>query len=145
MEQGLSSHLWISTLRHMLLVIMTMYKVLKFYKERISSLYLQVLDTSGAQLIKKCGSTVPSKIISSGNKLIVKFHSDSSVTLKGFRATWKTVTATEGGNIKSPNYPSNYPDNKVQVKFSQIQGSFPVVSHENNSRFTTFKIFSLSS
>ena len=76
----------------------------------------KVLDTKGAQLIKKCGSTLPSKIISSGNKLTVKFHSDSSVTFKGFRATWKTVTSTEGGNIKSPNYPSNYPDNKVQVK-----------------------------
>ena len=25
------------------------------------------------------------------------------------------MTSTEGGSIKSPNFPSNYPDNKVQV------------------------------
>jgi len=77
--------------------------------------YVQVLDTDNSQLIKKCGSTIPDKIISSGNKLTVKFHSDSSVNAKGFRATWKLVTAQEGGSIKSEGYPSNYPINKEQV------------------------------
>merc|ERR1712227_846269 len=62
--------------------------------------YVQVLDTSGAQLIKKCGSTVPSVIMSSGNRLTVKFHSDSSVTLKGFRATWMEIGGSGGWKKK---------------------------------------------
>ena len=77
---------------------------------------ISVVDTDNRGLIKKCGSVKPSKLISSGNKLTVKFHSDYSVNKKGFKAIWKQVTATEGGSIKSENYPQNYPDNKVQVK-----------------------------
>ena len=76
---------------------------------------IKVLDTDNNELIKKCGTTKPNKLISSGNKLTVKFHSDYSVNKKGFKATWKQVTATEGGSIKSENYPQNYPDNKMQV------------------------------
>ena len=54
---------------------------------------------------------------SSGNKLTVRFRSDSSVVRRGFKATWRKVAAagTEGGTIKSENFPSNYPDNKDQV------------------------------
>ena len=76
-----------------------------------------VLDTDGSELFKKCGSDAPPKVTSSGSKLTVRFRSDSSVVRRGFKATWRKVAAagTEGGTIKSENFPSNYPDNKDQV------------------------------
>ena len=74
-----------------------------------------MLDSDDRQMIKKCGSTKPDKIVSSSNSLKVKFHSDSSVVMKGFRATWKQVTASSGGNIKTPNYPNSYPTNQDKV------------------------------
>ena len=56
------------------------------------------------------------EITSTGNKLFVKFKSDGSVNLKGFRATWNEVTASSvssnpasSGDVTSPNYPNNYP------------------------------------
>ena len=100
----------------MQIVPMTLCKViLQFVGYKYFCLSL-VLDTDNSQLIKKCGINTPPKIISSGNKLTVKFHSDSSVTKKGFKANWKVVTETEGGSIKSEGFPNNYPNDKEQVK-----------------------------
>ncbi|XP_053675116.1 cubilin homolog [Anopheles nili] len=57
-------------------------------------------------------------VVSNGPQLYVKFYSDSSLTYKGFRATYRTITSQCGGKISlhkgtisSPNYPSNYPSN----------------------------------
>ena len=74
-----------------------------------------MLDSDQRQLMKKCGSSKPDKIISSSNTMTVKFHSDTSVTMKGFKATWKQVSTTAGGTIKTPNYPSPYPSNQDKV------------------------------
>ena len=74
-----------------------------------------MLDSDQRQLVKKCGSSKPDKIISSANSLTVKFHSDSSVVKKGFKATWKQVAATSGGTIKTPNYPSPYSASQDKV------------------------------
>ena len=49
------------------------------------------MDTDSSQLIKNCGSNIPAKITSTGNKLTVNFKSDASITLKGFKATWNEV------------------------------------------------------
>jgi len=73
--------------------------------------YVQVLDSDGSQLIKKCGSTKPTNVVSKGNTMTVKFHSDSEVPAKGFHATWKKIATTESGTIKSPNYPKSYGEN----------------------------------
>ena len=81
----------------------------------VMTVCLSVLDSDERQMIKKCGSTKPDKIVSSSNSLKVKFHSDSSVVMKGFRATWKQVTASSGGNIKTPGYPNSYPTNQDKV------------------------------
>ena len=70
--------------------------------------YVQVLDSDGKQLIKKCGSTKPNNVVSSSNVMTVKFHSDDSVNAKGFSATWKKVATSDSGIIKSPNYPNAY-------------------------------------
>ena len=73
-----------------------------------------MLNTDNSQLVKACGTTKPTVLKSSGNKMTVVFHSDGSVVHKGFSATWKAVEAAAvptSGEIKSPNYPENYPDN----------------------------------
>ena len=57
-------------------------------------------STSGE--IKKCGSSKPDKMISSSNTITVKFHGNTSVTMKGFKETWKQVSATARGIIKTP-------------------------------------------
>ena len=72
--------------------------------------FILVTDTDCNELFRTCGFNIPAKIISSGNKLIVKFKSDEFSNFKGFRATWKEVTETSR-EIASPNYPDNYPDN----------------------------------
>jgi len=96
--------------------------------------YVQVLDSDGSQLIKKCGSTKPANVVSSGNTMTVKFHSDSYISAKGFSATWKMVATSDSGIIKSPNYPKSYPEStdktytlsvadgsKVQLTFTDFQ------------------------
>ena len=84
---------------------------MKFHEDLI---LIQVLNTDNSQLVKACGTTKPAVLKSSGNKMTVIFHSDGSVVHKGFSATWKAVEAAAlptSGEIKSPNYPANYPDN----------------------------------
>merc|ERR1712025_41598 len=105
--------------------------------------YVQVLDSDGKQLIKKCGSTKPAKVVSTGNTMTVKFHSDETVTAKGFSATWKKVSATESGTIQSPNYPKSYSENtdktydltvaegsKIKLTFTDFD-----VEHEDNCSY----------
>ena len=41
-----------------------------------------VLDTDNTELLKKCGTGLPGKIVSKGNKLTVKFKTDYSVGAK---------------------------------------------------------------
>ena len=74
-----------------------------------------MLDTDNSQLAKACGTTKPAVLKSMGNKMTVVFHSDYSEVYKGFSATWKAVEADAmpaSGEIMSPNYPENYPDNQ---------------------------------
>ena len=75
--------------------------------------YVQVLDTDGSQVLETCGTQLPDQLTSSGNKMTVVFHSDHSVTFKGFSADWTLVeppASLTSGEIISPNYPENYPD-----------------------------------
>ena len=94
-----------------------------------------VLDSDDRQMIKKCGSTKPDKIVSSSNSLKVKFHSDSSVTKKGFRATWRQVTASSGGNIKTPNYPNSYPTNQDKVSICYCYYCYHSIVRRGHWRF----------
>ena len=51
-------------------------------------------DGSGSVLLDKtCGSKVPSKIVSTSNKVEILFHSDYSVTAQGFKITWKVIAS----------------------------------------------------
>ncbi|XP_074549445.1 cubilin [Halichoeres trimaculatus] len=65
-----------------------------------------------------CGSEVPHPVTSFSNSLVVNFVSDSSVSKKGFRATYSASTSSCGGDLvmesgafNSPNYPDAYPPN----------------------------------
>ena len=56
---------------------------------------MTVLDGDGSILLAKtCGTNKPAKISSKTNVANIKFHSDTSVNAKGFRAEWKAVTKT---------------------------------------------------
>merc|ERR1712098_883180 len=69
---------------------------------------------------KECNNEVPSPITSSGNMMSVIFFSDYSVNMKGFSANWKMVepsAAVTYGEVKSPNYPQNYPNNLKSMEY----------------------------
>ena len=95
--------------------------------------YVSVVDTDGTtQLAKLCGDSIPSAIKSSGNKLTVVFHSDQSVTKKGFEASWIKVSGVSSGVVTSPGYPSSYPNSQEQVKTISVpQGAKIELYFEN--------------
>ena len=51
--------------------------------------YVEISD--GKVVEKYCGSDKPNPIKSSGNTMNVTFHSDYSVSRRGFNATWEAV------------------------------------------------------
>ncbi|KAK2530689.1 deleted in malignant brain tumors 1 protein [Columba guinea] len=64
---------------------------------------------------------------SSGQQLTVLFYSDSSVTKRGFQASYNSVTDSCGGllqglsgTLQSPGYPNTYPNNARCVWFIQL-------------------------
>ena len=51
--------------------------------------FVMVMDSDGTtEFGKFCEKKIPSPIVSTGNKLTVVFHSDTTVTRKGFKAIW---------------------------------------------------------
>merc|ERR1711934_157061 len=54
--------------------------------------YVEILESNGKG-VKLCGDDVRSgqKFHSEGKEMTVRFHSDESITKKGFKATWKEV------------------------------------------------------
>merc|ERR1719237_1573553 len=54
--------------------------------------YVEILESNGKG-VKLCGDDVRSgqKFHSEGKEMTVRFHSDESITEKGFKATWKEV------------------------------------------------------
>ena len=83
--------------------------------------YVEILDSDESLLLVACGNEIPAPIRSTGNMMLILFHSDNSVTGKGFSANYKLVEPEERiltGEIKSPNYPENYPDNLNRQQYS---------------------------
>ena len=90
--------------------------IVDFHLERQSLCsydFLQILDTSGKEIGKFCGKKIPPRIISSGNKMTVIFHSDDGSAHKGFKANWKETT--DSRSIWSDNFPENYFNNDKKV------------------------------
>jgi cubilin len=76
--------------------------------------WVEVVDGDGTMLMTKTcgrGSKVPPNVVSRTHKMIVKFHSDDNQEFPGFLAVWKKLPMPVSGEIASPNYPENYPDN----------------------------------
>ncbi|XP_056413289.1 ovochymase-2-like [Hyla sarda] len=81
-----------------------------------------------------CGFFKPPVIISSSNKLFLKFSTDKMITDRGFEVKWEEVQpddieeiqscgggfTEESGVIKSPNWPNNYAPNKLCVWHLQV-------------------------
>ena len=66
-------------------VDMTMYKVdisIIFYFFYFLICLFLVLDTDNTELLKKCGTGLPDKLVSKGNTLTVNFKTDYSVGAK---------------------------------------------------------------
>ncbi|GFS02438.1 Tolloid-like protein 1, partial [Elysia marginata] len=91
-----------------------------FRLESCPSDYLIVRDgsSSSSSLIGRlCGSYTPRPIVASGNVMYLQFYTDGSVTYRGFSASYYGVPVCgsspsgTSGTVRSPNYPSNYPNN----------------------------------
>ncbi|XP_075705835.1 ovochymase-2-like [Rhinoderma darwinii] len=81
-----------------------------------------------------CGFLKPPVIISSSNKLFLKFSTDKLLTDRGFEVKWEEVhpddieeiqscgggSTEETGVIKSPNWPNNYAPNRLCVWHLQV-------------------------
>ncbi|XP_021357124.1 cubilin-like [Mizuhopecten yessoensis] len=93
----------------------------EFILEGSSSCYLDYVKVfdgptmNNTLLMTHCGSSLPSppSYRSSANQMLVRMRTDSSVSRKGFNATYVTgcggtLTAEQDGEIMSPNYPGNY-------------------------------------
>uniref|UniRef100_A0AAQ4PGY7 Cubilin n=1 Tax=Gasterosteus aculeatus aculeatus TaxID=481459 RepID=A0AAQ4PGY7_GASAC len=76
---------------------------------------------------KYCGSSLPAPLLSSSNSLWIRFRSDSSVSLAGFRAVYSVVCGgvlSGAGQLGSPYHPDPYPHNKVcEWVINQPEGS----------------------
>ncbi|VVC99646.1 unnamed protein product [Leptidea sinapis] len=64
-----------------------------------------------------CGKTVPKTFVSTSNSLFLRFESDHSISLQGFKITYealchKTIFG-DSGIVKSPGYPFGYPKNTL--------------------------------
>ena len=71
------------------------------------------MDSDGTLLKKLCG-TDSWNFQSSGNMMMISFHSDYFVAKRGFKASWRKIEG-RGGNIISPNHPHRYPNNFENV------------------------------
>lgn len=84
--------------------------------------YVEVYDNGTAQtgtlLGRYCGRSVPPSVTSTDNMLALLFVTDSSIAVEGFSVSYISINATTDcseiltdptGELKSPNYPANYP------------------------------------
>ncbi|XP_029722333.2 cubilin homolog isoform X1 [Aedes albopictus] len=87
--------------------------------------FVEIYDNSSVSnplVGRYCGTTKPPALTSSGNVVTIRFKSDSSSSKDGFSLSFlfRDVSKLCDGNfftstgvIKSPNYPQEYPSNKI--------------------------------
>ncbi|BFZ22426.1 hypothetical protein BsWGS_25465 [Bradybaena similaris] len=66
--------------------------------------------------IPLCGTNLPGTVFSTGNFMLARFLTDSSVTHAGFKAKYSIATCggritSDNGKITSPNFPADYSNN----------------------------------
>ncbi|CAL1576609.1 unnamed protein product [Knipowitschia caucasica] len=89
-----------------------------------------------------CGTELPHPVTSFSNAMVVTLLTDSSVSGKGFRATYSASTSSCGGDMlmetgafNSPNYPDPYPPN--------VECVWTIRSSPGNRLQLSFSMFSL--
>eukprot|EP00794_Sanderia_malayensis_P003246 gene3246-3727_t len=110
--------------------------------------YVELRDggsVSSPSLGRFCGSSLPNirRYVSSGSQLVIKLRSDTSITGRGFTASWKIGCGkayfSASGTILSPRFPSSYPPNRdciytIQIpERKQIQVDFNVFGLASSS------------
>lgn len=99
-------------------------------------------DATAPKLVEMCHTDHPVTFTSTGNKLFIKFHADSSHQGSGFEATYRSVDIQCGGRFTAPtgvihstNYPNNYPATQNCEWLIQVP-----VNHLVNLTFSDFDI-----
>ncbi|KAG7527098.1 cubilin [Solea senegalensis] len=95
------------------------------YHDNCNYDYVEVYDNgtvqTGTKIGRYCGRSVPPSITSTDNLLTLLFVTDSSLAKEGFSASYVSIDASTDcgetftsptGSLSSPNYPSNYPNNR---------------------------------
>lgn len=91
------------------------------------------LSQNSPKLAEICYSDKPVIYTSSGNQMLVKFHSEVTYAGRGFNATYRSVPIECGGKftmdsglIRSTNYPLNYPRNQNCEWLLQVDSNYVV-------------------
>ena len=64
-----------------------------------ASCYYDYVEVSTGSITQEfCGNTLPAPITSTGGSMTIRFHTDSSVTGRGFRAVYTQITGCDGGD-----------------------------------------------
>ncbi|XP_039305004.1 cubilin isoform X2 [Solenopsis invicta] len=110
---------WLIEVDHTHSVELTLHDVNTEKRKGCSSDNVQVFEGENADapsMVKLCYTEKPVTYTSSGNKMFIKFHSDSVYANRGFNASYKSVPIQCGGKfttvsgiIHSTDYPQNYP------------------------------------
>ncbi|XP_045623432.1 cubilin [Procambarus clarkii] len=81
--------------------------------------YLAIRDggsEDSPEISRSCGVNIPLPVLSTGNQLHVTFHSDHSISGRGFTASYQVACGGEYGGttglIRSPYHPRAYPHNR---------------------------------
>ncbi|KAL8573023.1 hypothetical protein ACOMHN_010453 [Nucella lapillus] len=92
-------------------------------------------DDTGPQLTKLCHSQTTAQVTqSTGNVIFVRMRTDSSVSGRGFSASWTQIPggcggtySTRNGIVMSKNYPSNYPHNTQCEWLISLPVNHPII------------------
>ncbi|XP_076088249.1 bone morphogenetic protein 1-like isoform X2 [Mytilus galloprovincialis] len=103
--------------------------------------YVSIEDGNNTLLRKFCGYKNPPPLLALSGVVIIKFHSDSYATYKGFLAVFNDsqecvyINKDINGSIQSPNYPAIYSTNNICLYYIQSLNQMPI-----NLTFTHFHL-----
>ncbi|XP_074049030.1 cubilin [Macrotis lagotis] len=109
--------------------------------------YLEVYD-DGTQttLGRYCGKSVPPSLMSSSNILTLRLVTDGAIAYEGFAVTYTSIEAskacledytTQLGDLHSPNFPSNYPNNVECIYTITVERGHQIALHFTNFSLET--------
>lgn len=109
--------------------------------------YVKIIDgpdANSTEIGKYCGVAMPPNVTSTLNNLILKFQSDSSISGRGFNATYSFVDVKCGGVIKSLGHEIKPPTQSYSSSYEHNSDcSWIIVAPAGSSVQLTFHSFSL--